>query len=105
MFERYFIQNSADSFKVYLKIKAAAKRDSIEGFQEIDNKFYLKLSVKQRPEQGKANLAIISYISKIFELPKSSFEIIQGATSPLKILLIKKIDSAYLKSKFQPYIS
>jgi uncharacterized protein YggU (UPF0235/DUF167 family) len=104
MLEGYFISEGTENFKLYLKVKAAAKRNAIEGFQAIDNKYYLKISVQQIPEQGKANHAIISILSKLLNHPKSNFEIIQGASSSIKLLLIKKIDLNYLKTKFSPYI-
>jgi uncharacterized protein (TIGR00251 family) len=105
MFDRYFIADKEGNCKIYLKVKAGAKKTTIYGFQEIEDKLYLKIFIQQAPEQGKANIAIISLFSKILKYPKSSIEIIQGLHSPLKLLVIKNIDPAYLKNKILPYIA
>lgn len=51
----------------------------------------LKVAVTQAPEKGKANRAIIETIAKALGLRKSQFELLQGATSRKKRLLIRQI--------------
>lgn len=104
MHENYFILAGDASFKLNLKVKAAARCDQIDSFIKIDGINYLKMSIKQIPEQGKANLAIIAFFSKFLKLPKSNFTIAQGSSSSFKVLLIKNIELSYLKIKFSSYI-
>ncbi len=68
-----------------LKVKARASKDAIGEFVEIEGKQYLKISVKAPPEDGKANLAIISLLASHYNVPKSSVKIISGHSSSVKI--------------------
>ncbi len=87
-----------------LKVKPAAKADCIQGVVEIDNKFCLKISIKAPPREGKANKALIDFLSQQWNLVKNNIEIINGHSSTLKSLAVKNIDMDYLKSILNPYI-
>lgn len=71
-----------------LKIRAGAKKNSIDGVIIIDQKEYLKLSIAAEPTGGKANKAIIKFISEKLDLPKSKILIKSGKTSSYKLLQI-----------------
>lgn len=53
----------------------------------------LKVKITAQPIDGKANKALIEFLSKQFKVPKSYFEILKGETSKDKTLLIKNIDN------------
>lgn len=71
-----------------LKIRAGAKKNSIDGVITIDQKEYIKLSITAEPTDGKANKAIINFISEKLDLPKSVIRIKTGKTSSYKLLKI-----------------
>jgi uncharacterized protein (TIGR00251 family) len=71
-----------------LKVRAGAKQNSIDGWIVIDDKEYLKLSIKSPPEKGKANKAIIDYLAKELDLPKSAITIARGQTSQFKTVTL-----------------
>lgn len=52
-----------------------------------------KLKITAPPVDGKANKAVIEFLSKTFKVPKTYFEIIKGETSKEKTILIKNIDT------------
>ena len=58
----------------------------------IKNDNELKVKITAPPVDGKANKALIEFLSKTFKIPKSYFEIIRGETSKEKVILIKNID-------------
>lgn len=66
-------------FKV--KVNANAKEDSIK---ELSTDF-LKVSIKQKPLEGKANAYLMKLLSKKFG---GKVEILKGKTSSLKIIKI-----------------
>jgi len=80
---------SENKFNAALKVKAGAKVNSIDGIICIDGIWHLKLSIKAIPENGKANLAIVDFLSKEWSLPKKSLKIIRGASSNYKVLSIE----------------
>lgn len=71
-----------------LKVRAGAKKNSIDCVITIDQKEYLKISIAAEPTGGKANKAIIQFLSEKLELPKSALQIKPGKTSSYKLLKI-----------------
>lgn len=71
---------------VNLKIKviANAKINSLEEYTDE----ILKLRINKPAVDGKANKAIIEYLSSQFEVPKSNIIILKGEKNSLKNLLI-----------------
>ena len=68
-------------FKLKIIVKANAKKTQLLGYDESRKAF--RFEVKAKPEQGKANLEIEKYFSKIFMKP---VRIVSGKTSKIKIL-------------------
>ncbi|MES2215463.1 MAG: DUF167 domain-containing protein [Pseudomonadota bacterium] len=74
--------------EIKIKVKAGAKHDRIEGWiTENENKI-LKVSIKQIPEEGKANKAIIKFLSKTWKVPQKNLVISSGLTSNYKTIII-----------------
>ncbi|RTK92948.1 MAG: DUF167 domain-containing protein [Rickettsiales bacterium] len=74
--------------KIYLKVKAGAKQNSIDGWTTIHDKKYLKISVKSLPVKGKANEMIIEFLAEKLNLSKHNIQIKSGTSSNLKFLII-----------------
>jgi len=63
----------------------------------------VKIKITAQPVDGKANKALVEFLSKHFKIPKTSIEIVKGHTCKEKTLLIKTCDSSkkdQLKSEF-----
>lgn len=54
----------------------------------------LKVKVTAVPENGKANKALIKLLAKELRLPKSHMDIVSGATSRTKEVLVKGDEAA-----------
>lgn len=76
--------------RLLLKVKAGAKKNSIDGTLEIDNKQYIKISIKAAPEKGRANKMILEFMAKELGMNKNNLEIGAGKTSQYKVLKLKK---------------
>lgn len=76
-----------DGLVIQLRISPNAAKNEI-----ILSDKMLKIKVTAQPIDGKANKALIEFLSKQFKVPKSYFEIIRGETSKDKTILIKNID-------------
>ncbi len=66
---------------VVLRVRLAPNSSSccINGiFCGSDNEEFLKINVISVPEKGKANKELIAFLSKVFQLSKSSFRIVGG---------------------------
>ena len=64
----------------------------------------LKVKITAQPIDGKANKALVEFLSKNFKIPKTSFEIIRGETSKDKTVLIKCNDEEKLQ-KLKDFIN
>ena len=67
-----------------VKIIANASKNEIIGWQNG----FLKIKLNAQREKGKANLALISFLSELLDVPKSQIEIVKGKTASLKTLAI-----------------
>lgn len=79
----------ADGVRVSIRLTPKAARDRIDGLaDEPDGGSVLKVAVTAVPEDGKANAALIKFLSKQWRVPKSTIRIVQGATDRRKVLHI-----------------
>lgn len=82
------LRETKDGIVITLKISPNASKNEIIKSEEV-----LKVKITAQPIDGKANKALIEYLSKQFKVPKTSFEILKGETSKEKTLLIKVFDN------------
>jgi uncharacterized protein len=82
-----------------LKIKSAAKENVIHGLVTIENKDYLKLSIKAAPEKGKANEKIIKFLASKLGLRQKDLEIVSGHTNSLKVVSIDNMSREEVMAK------
>lgn len=67
--------------KISVKVKPNAKQEKIEKLS--DNSY--SVSVKAKPQDGKANYAVREVLAEHFAIPKSRIILITGETSRNKI--------------------
>lgn len=67
-----------DGLRLSLVVIPKSSGDKIVGLQETIDGERLKVKVRAVPENGKANLSVIKLLSKVLNVPKSSFEILSG---------------------------
>lgn len=78
------LRETKDGIVITLKISPNASKNEI-----IKSEEGLKVKITALPIDGKANKALIEYLSKQLKIPKSSIEILKGETSKEKTVLIK----------------
>lgn len=80
--------------KILVKAKPFSREEKVEkipqdGFDFLENKMdTYKVWVKEVPEDGKANQAVIKALAKYFNTSKSNIELIGGGKSHDKIFNI-----------------
>lgn len=72
--------------KIFVKVKPRAREEKLEKIDDIN----FKISVKQPPEKGRANLSVIRVLADQFNTSQSNIRIISGSTSKIKIIEITK---------------
>lgn len=76
------IKQTNNGYTITIKISPNAKKNEI-----IKTESEVKIKITAQPIDGKANKALIEYLSKLFKIPKTSISIIKGETSKEKTIL------------------
>ena len=78
------IRETNEGIIANIKISPNAKKNEI-----IKTESEVKIKITAQPIDGKANKALIEFLSKEFKIPKTSIQILKGETSKEKTLLFK----------------
>ena len=82
------IRETEEGLIINLKISPNSAKNDI-----LKDESGVKIKLTAQPIEGKANKALVEFLSKQLKIPKTSIEIIKGETSKEKTLLIKVSDS------------
>jgi uncharacterized protein (TIGR00251 family) len=74
------------------KVIPKSKKTSIEILEVTSGKIFLRIKVRARPEDGKANEELICTLADYFGIPKSEITLKSGYTSKSKLLLARGVD-------------
>lgn len=74
-------------FILTVYLQPGARKSEIVGLHDG----HIKIKVKAPPVDGKANAALINFLSEFFNTPKSSIKIISGDKSRLKKVAIANL--------------
>ncbi|MEQ8399231.1 DUF167 domain-containing protein [Thalassobaculum sp.] len=95
-----------DGVRVALKVMPKAAADRVRGVvQDEAGVAWLQVSVTAVPEDGRANRAVTALLAKRWRVPKSSIEIVQGATDRRKVLLVHSDDTAALTTRLETWLT
>lgn len=81
------IKETKDGLIVNIKISPNSKKNEI-----INEGDFTKIKITAQPIDGKANKALIEFLSKNFKIPKTSIKILKGETSKEKTILFETQD-------------
>jgi hypothetical protein len=83
-----------------VRVQPSAKKDEITGWMDDGT---LKVKVRGKPLEGKANESLIKFFSETFDIPRNNIEILSGDKSRNKRLKIngigKETIDKYLESQ------
>ena len=92
------IRKTNEGIVVNLRISPNAKKNEIIKDGEI-----IKVKITALPIDGKANKALVEYLSKNFKIPKTSIEILNGETSKEKTILFKTLDEDKVNNLYKAF--
>lgn len=80
-----------------IRLSPGAKRCGVEG---LWNNTHWKIAVKERAVDGRANQALIEFLSEELKIPKKMIQITAGHTNRLKrVEIAKRIDLPWSNNK------
>lgn len=71
--------------KILVKAKTKAKEDKIEKISET----HFKVAIRELPEKGKANEAIIKILAQYFKINQANIKLISGFSSKNKMFEVE----------------
>ena len=89
------IRAHRDGATLILRVKPKAQADRLLG----THAGALKLSVRAAPERGRANDEVRRLLAKVLDLPLSAIEVVTGAASQDKTLLVRGLTPEELRSR------
>ncbi len=81
------VKQTTDGILVNIKIVPNSSKNDIV----LEDEF-VKVKITAQPVEGKANKALIEFLSKKFKIPKTSIEIVKGETNKEKTLFFRTDD-------------
>lgn len=99
-------QAVAGGVRVALKVTPKASADRLRGVVlDQAGVALLQVSVTAVPEDGRANKAVAALLAKRWRVPKSSIDVVQGATDRRKVLLVRDDDPAALIARLEAWLT
>mgnify|MGYP003638346033 CR=1 FL=1 len=90
----------SDSARLAVRLTPGASVDRIDGWDvDAEGRPVLKVRVRARPVEGEANAALLKFLARTLELPKSAVALRRGGQSRLKIILIDGLDDDGARTK------
>ena len=86
---------------VPVRVQPAARRSGIQGEQAGS----LKIAVTAPPQNGRANKAVIEVMSESLGIRRSQFELLTGASSRSKKLLVRGTTKTELEARIQALLT
>lgn len=89
----FTVRDTAKGAQFALRVQPRASRNAIAGVMGDA----IKLAITAPPVDGKANEAVIDYLSDLFRVPKSSIIIVSGETGRNKLIAIRGLSAEQVR--------
>ena len=88
------LREAKDGITLAVRAQPGAKKTAITGIYGDGAAVQLKISVHAPPIEGRANAALIAFLAELFDLPKSSVQLVTGELSRSKVFLLRGVTLA-----------
>jgi hypothetical protein len=95
----HFLRSTPAGVTLAVRAQPGAKKTAITGVYGERDTAQLKIAVQAPPIEGRANEALIAFLAKTFDLPKSSVELFSGELSRSKVFLLRGITMQQVQGK------
>lgn len=94
-----------EGVRLSVRLTPKSSRDAIQGVAaDAEGGAVLRCTVTAVPENGKANQALVKMLAKLWKLPRTSLDVISGATDRRKGLLLRG-ETAALMALLEPHLA
>ena len=92
------LNDTPDGCTLALRVHPGARRNAITGTHDGA----LKISLTTPPADGRANEALIAFLAGELGLPRARVGLLQGQTSPSKLVRITGLNAAEVRALLAP---
>ena len=85
------IRETREGVTLAVRAQPGAKKTAITGVYGDGADARLKIAVHAPPLEGRANQAIISFLSELFSVPRAHVELMSGELSRSKVFLVRGV--------------
>ena len=85
------IRETREGVTLAVRAQPGAKKTAITGIYGEGAEARLKIAVHAPPVEGRANQALIAFLSEVFALPRADIMLLSGELSRSKIFLIRGV--------------
>ena len=83
-----------------MKLTPGTAQDQLEGwYSDPEGRSVLKVRVRARPIEGKANDALVRLVAEALDVPRSAVSLVQGDRSRIKRLEITGLDEDAVRAR------
>jgi uncharacterized protein (TIGR00251 family) len=86
----FTVRDTAHGAQFALRVQPRASRNAFAGVMGDA----IKLAITAPPVDGKANQAVVEYLSDFFRVPKSNITIVSGETGRNKLIAVRGMTAA-----------
>jgi uncharacterized protein len=86
-----FLRAVARGVTLAVRAQPGAKKTAITGVYGEGAAAQLKIAVQAPPIEGRANEALIAFLSGMFSIPKSAIELVSGEASRNKVFRLRGV--------------
>ena len=96
-----FLREHPDGCSLAVRVQPGAKRTAITGIHGEGAEARLKIALQAPPIEGRANEALVAYISEIFSLARPAVVIAHGQTGRSKLVILKGVQATEALGQIQ----
>ena len=98
---KYQLHNGKKGTALAIRVTPRSRKNEVV---EILSDGTIKIRLTAPPVEGKANAALIDFLSKILDVPSSNIEIVAGNSGHDKLVSILDIDANFVQAKILRYL-
>jgi hypothetical protein len=99
------LRATAAGVTLAVRAQPGAKKSEIVGVYGEGATAQLKIAVQAPPIEGRANSALIAFLSKTFGVAKNKIEIVSGELSRSKVFLLRELTVEKAQSKLSDWLN
>jgi uncharacterized protein (TIGR00251 family) len=99
------LRATAAGVTLAVRAQPGAKKSEIVGVYGEGATAQLKIAVQAPPIEGRANSALIAFLSETFGVAKNKIEIVSGELSRSKVFLLRELTVEKAQSKLSDWLN